>query len=381
MNFLEDLRESNDLLNEQISFDNKMRKVILEAAEDKHIDLDGATIYRNKKTGKSYIYSDGKFLPVSVKHVNKDAKTLISRNYRDSGYLVKKEPKNAELKSGYDSLTADQLDALEKGAFKDFLEKRRNQEKDEGREPETYEQKEVRLQKINDLMNNEKVGNQFNRELYQMSKQDREAMMKERGIAKKSRYASSMATKGIKDLTLSLDRYISNEIGSNYQRTQTWKTENPSYEGTGIVMKGRRREKVDDATVPGFVIYIDNSGSWQNKYHVADEALKTIKEKYADEGKITMETYYFSSTLQTEPFRHFGGTDWKAWANHLKGLMSGPNPPQNVILITDYDCDNAFNGQTFMMPGGVFHVQPERGLASNLIRHFRGKKLTEVFVF
>lgn len=127
--FLEDLRESNDLLNEQISFDNKMRKVILEAADDKHIDLRGATVYRNKKTGKSYIYSDGKFLPVSVKHVKKDAETLISRNYRDSGYLVKKEPKNAELKSGYDSLTADQLDALEKGAFKDFLEKRRNQEK------------------------------------------------------------------------------------------------------------------------------------------------------------------------------------------------------------------------------------------------------------
>lgn len=380
MNFLEDLRESNDLLNEQISFDNKMRKVILEAAEDKHIDLDRATIYRNKKTGKSYIYSDGKFLPVSVKHVKKDGETFIYRNYSGSGYIIKKEPKQGELKSGFDSLTSDQLDALEKDGFKDFLDKRRNQEKSEGREPESEEQRATRIQKINDLMNNEKVGNQFNRELYQMSKQDREAMMKERGIAKKSRYASSMGTKGIKELTLALDRYISNEIGNNYQRTQTWKTENPSYEGTGIVMRGRRREEVENSTVPGFVIYIDNSGSWSSIFHVADNALKTIKEKYADEGKITMETYYFNTSIYTEPQRG-GGTDWRAWANHLKGLMSGPNPPQNVILITDDDCDRAFSNETFMMPGGVFHVQPEYNMAPNLVKHFRGKKLTEVFVF
>lgn len=182
------------------------------------------------------------------------------------------------------------------------------------------------------------------------------------------RYAMGKSSGGLSNFKLDLRRFIASQVRED-EKDDSWEIFNPSYDGSGFMMPGKRAH--DNRNVPVINVYWDTSGSFNDpkKTAGARAAIDTL-DGYVKKGLIQINVYYHSSEVYTTP--HGGGNDGNAVMEHIKATK-----PTNVIIITDGDLsDTSIQAQ---VPGAVWMLFYD-STSSGLIRNLKGKKQSKYYM-
>ena len=237
---------------------------------------------------------------------------------------------------------------------------------------ETEEERQQRLDDIRNMLGDESIGADIENEARQ--KIDKELRKKKAAEEKeKEKYTSSMQR-----FRESLRRFIANEVQEI--RDRTFKREDPSYEGSGIIRPGRMID--DNGKIPKINVYFDQSGSWgYSDIKKGEEAIGVLN-NYVKRGEITIDLYYFANHIHdnASDAQAEGGTH--AGAELIEHIIS--TKPDNVIVMTDSDFDwtgEIIQAPAIKVPGAVWLLFRQGERSIELQKHLKGKKQTRVFDF
>lgn len=187
--------------------------------------------------------------------------------------------------------------------------------------------------------------------------------------AKALKNANQYKSTPIARFTMSLNRFIKNEVSSS--RVRTWKKFNKTYVNSDIIRKGTGRNR--DKNIPSINVYFDRSGSWDEaKTQVGKDAIGTLN-KYVQRKEIQIFVYYFGNRVSTEDSyaAHGSGTRGEPILQHIKSTK-----PDNVIIMTDSDISDCSSNVT--VPGAVWFLW-KGGISQNLMEHLHGASQTESY--
>ena len=239
---------------------------------------------------------------------------------------------------------------------------------------ETEEEKQQRLDDIRNMLGDDSIGDEIQSET--KAHIDKE-LRKKKAVEKKEaeKYSSS-----VQKFRQSLKRFIANQVQEI--RDRTFKREDPSYEGSGIIRPGKM---IDDNTkIPKINVYFDQSGSWgEEDIKVGEEAIGILN-NYVERGEIEIDIYFFSNHIYStaSSARNDGGTG--AGAELINHIVS--TKPDNVIVMTDDDFDSSIWNEIerapfIKVPGAVWLLFRNGERSTRLQQHLRGRKQTRVFDF
>ena len=235
---------------------------------------------------------------------------------------------------------------------------------------ETEEEKNQRLADIRNMLGDDSMASEVESET--RNKVDKELRKKKAAEKKEQeKYHSSMQR-----FRESLRRFIANEVKEI--RDRTFKREDPSYEGSGIIRPGRM---IDDNTkIPKINVYFDQSGSWgADDIKKGQEAIGVLN-NYVSRGEITIDLYYFANHIHETADACENGTH--AGAELIEHIIS--TKPDNVIVMTDSDFDwtgEIASAPSIKVPGAVWLLFRQGDRSVELQKHLKGKKQTRVFDF
>ena len=300
---------------------------------DKNINTSDLHIYQDDKTG-NYYYYNGKELVLLGNRTPKIGDT------GDSDFQEKENQERAErIKQ-------------EREEAQKAKDEGRQYDPEALRDPETEEERQKRIQDIQNMFSDTEISDEVQRET--KAKVDKDLMRQ------KAAEIANMRGSKVQRFARSLDQYLANELRP--QRSSTWNKPNMSYEGSGIIRKGRRREATKH--IPSINVYFDQSGSWDDSdIAVGMEAIAVLK-NYIDRGEITMDLFYFSNIISDDAAkaRENGGTG--AGAKLIEHIQA--TQPDNVIFMTDDDIgtgwNEIYNAPKIKVPGAVWFLF--RGKAS-----------------
>lgn len=228
-----------------------------------------------------------------------------------------------------------------------------------GDQEESDLSREERLKKIERDLQDQDI-------LKKAGEESEEKIKKERAV-RAARDAKKYQNSPIKKFRDNLNRFIKNEVGR--EKVRTWKREDPRYEGTGIMRRGKAR--VSSGKIPSINVYFDRSGSWDAaKTKVGMDAIGTLN-NYVRQGQIKINLYYFNTEIHSEDPGGRGGTWGTPIINHIKQTK-----PDNVIIMTDDDITDIDESVT--VPGAVWLLF-KGGQSRNLIDHIHGAKQTNIY--
>lgn len=228
-----------------------------------------------------------------------------------------------------------------------------------GDEEESDLDKEERLSKIEKDLKDQSI-------LKKAGEESEEKIKKERAV-RAARDARKYQNSPVKKFRDNLNRFIKNEVGR--EKVRTWKREDPRYEGTEIMRRGKAR--VSNGKIPSINVYFDRSGSWDAaKTKVGQDAIATLN-NYVRQGQIVINLYYFNTEIHSEDPGGRGGTWGTPIIEHIKKTK-----PDNVIIMTDDDITDIDESVT--VPGAVWLLF-KGGQSQNLIDHIHGKKQTSIY--
>lgn len=224
---------------------------------------------------------------------------------------------------------------------------------------ESDEEKQERLKRISRDMSDAQTARNISSEAEDKVKGEKA----KRAAMDAGKYTNSP----IKRFRDNLNRFVRNEVGR--ERTRTWKKENPSYEGSGIMRRGKA--KTSNGKIPSINVYFDRSGSWDAaKTQVGQDAIATLN-NYVKNGQIKINLYYFNTEIHSEDPGGRGGTRGTPIVEHIKQTK-----PDNVIIMTDNDIRDIDESVT--VPGAVWLLF-KGGKSKNLIDHIHGRKQTNIY--
>lgn len=166
---------------------------------------------------------------------------------------------------------------------------------------------------------------------------------------------------GLANFKLDLRRFVERECGETEDRT--YRRFNPSYEDSGFIV--RTRTRYYDDNIPVINVYWDTSGSFDDpkKTAGARAAINSIQ-GYEKKGLIKINVFYFNTQIHDKPVS--GGTDGNCIIQHVQETK-----PDNVIVISDSDINNAFDTAT--VPGAVWCLFYDSN-APIFIKKLRGRR-------
>lgn len=270
------------------------------------VDYEPLHVYFDDSTGDYYYYNGEEYIKLGHKSLeigDKGDKNIQQTEKEKRQKQIEKERKEIQAKKDAgEELSDEELEALE---------------------DETEEQKIERIKNIKSLFDDEDVKKSALEETNR--KITRELARKKVGDTTQ-KYSSP-----VQRFEESLKLFVKRQIRE--QRTSSWSRPNMSYEGTGIIRKGRRNEKSKE--IPKINVYFDQSGSWgPDDIKIGENAIGVLN-NYVRRKELKIEVFYFSNHLFTnaEKARNEGGT--AAGPEILEHIRS--TRPDNVIIMTDND--------------------------------------------
>lgn len=239
---------------------------------------------------------------------------------------------------------------------------------------------ESKLEEIGDLLNDKSVADaifdETDRKVRASRKQKREIEKASRKEAEKYE-----AKQGIDNFILDLNKLIKNEIKKI--KKSDWSKYNKKADGTGLIRPGKSQKK--NPSIPKLYVYFDQSGSWTaNDIEIGEQAIATLN-TFVKSKKLIINLFYFAEKLTTTPGHAANGYGWECFdkvAEHIKTYK-----PDNVVIMTDSDGDyyDSYTGIYSMNPvtvnGGMFLLFRGGAVSKQVVRVFKGKKLTKIYKF
>lgn len=286
-------------------------------------------IYVDEETGDQYIYTNGNLVKIKSGGGGKG----------HSGPQIGDKPETAE-------------DEAE-------MEAEREKLKGEIDEIETEDDKQSRLDRIRDMLNDERTADEIKKEAEY-------GIQKER-VKKADRASRAYQEDPLTQFKISLEGFIRKQI--SVEKEKTWKRMNKKYVNSGIIKKGVA--KTESGHIPKINVYFDQSSSWGlDDVKVGEQAIASLN-KYERKGEITIDLYYFNTRIHSTP-PGGGGTNVGVVIDHIIQTK-----PDNVIIMTDSDGGNF--GPKAVVPGAVWFLWKNGSVCYPLIDHLRGAQLTKSF--
>ena len=219
---------------------------------------------------------------------------------------------------------------------------------------------EARAQQIKEIVKDIAIENNLIKEVSANKIKQKQA----KASAADARYRGS----GLRQFTLSLNRYIKNEIESG--EDLSYKKPNASYSRTKFLIPSMTQI---EGPIPLINVYHDVSGSFSDeaKTAAAMQAIATLN-KYVREGKVKIKYYYFADRVSSNRNNAGGGTEGTPIIEHIESTK-----PQNVIVITDSDINDI--SRDCIVPGAVWMLF-YGSRSDNLINHLKGRKETRWYM-
>ena len=262
----------------------------------------------------------------------------------------------------------DEFQSKEEEERKAQIERDREEYGDD-EEEETEEERQARLDDIKNVLGDDAMKAEIEAETdYHVNR--------ELARKKAAKDSAAKASSPIQKFRESLKKFIANQI--QRERDRSWKREDPSYEGSGLIRPGR--VTTEDKKIPKINVYFDQSGSWNdNDIKVGMEAIGILN-NYVRRGEITIDIYYFANHIhsnqqdaQAEGGTHAGGE----LIEHVQSTR-----PDNVIVMTDSDfdwCGEVGQAPVIKVPGAVWFLF-RREESQLLQQHLQGKRQTRKFM-
>lgn len=295
-----------------------------------------------------------------------DTKTNSEKGQKkgSKGYYENPKDGSNSISTGWGDIDLDELEQEDEAREAEIQKEIDSLEN----ELETSEAKLQRIERIKDLLRDADISDTVDKEA-------RAAIQKEKAL-KADRRRTIASKSPINRFKLSLERFIKDEVSR--KRTPTWKRENPSYEGTGIIRRGSMINR--NKNIPSINVYFDQSGSWDsNDIKIGMDALAVL-DSYVKRKEIKINVFYFANNLFTSPelARAQGGT--RAGREVLDHISQ--THPDNVIIMTDSDFDSQggiHNYPTVTVPGAVWFLF-RNAESIDLQNALRGNSQTEKYM-
>ena len=239
---------------------------------------------------------------------------------------------------------------------------------------------ESRLEEIADLLNDESIADALFDETDKKVRASRKEKRDQEKAARKEA-EKYKAKQGIDNFVLDLNKLIKNEIKKITK--SDWSRYNKKADGTGLIKPGKSQKR--NPSIPKLYVYFDQSGSWgADDIEIGKQAISTLN-TFVKDKKLIIELFYFGERLTTTPGYDANGPGCECFdkvAEHIKA-----NRPDNVVIMTDSDGDyydyktgiNSMNPVT--VPGGMFLLFRRGAVSKQVVRVFKGKKLTKIYKF
>lgn len=288
---------------------------------------ENVVIYQDDRTGKRYYWNGTELVYLNTSNPQigqKGNRQTIADEDAEREKQIEKERQEAEAK---------------KAAGEDYDES--------ALIPESSEAAQQRIKDIQNILEDETVLDKA----YGESKNQVERDM----IMKKAADMGRTKNSKIQQFNKSLDLFLAREVRK--RRRSTWAKPNMSYEGSGIIRKGRRIEKAD--YIPKINVYFDQSSSWsQADIEVGFEAIGVLK-NYQDRGEIKVNLFYFADHVADTNDSNIIGGATTAGGEIMRHIHS--TKPDNVIIMTDSDMDydgfpEMFREEKAVLPGAVWYL-------------------------
>lgn len=248
---------------------------------------------------------------------------------------------------------------------------------DSGEQGETEEEKQARLKRIDDLLNNSEVSDDIVKETEKVVKQDKELRDKLKKI-KSSTEAQYYTSGDIEKFKLDLKRFVKDQVRA--RRRPSWKVENQKYAGTGIIRKGYQRKQ--EREIPLINVYFDQSASWTDSdLNRGKEAIGVLNE-YVNKKLIEIKVYYFANHIHSTPGAARAEAGTRAGKELIEHVVA--TKPKNVIVITDQDFDwqgNLDDVKRVTIPGAVMFLFRDGEVSQKLVKKLRGKQHNKLYNF
>ena len=334
-------------------------------------------MFRDIMTGKTYKW-DGKKFIIQRQRSNKLPKKEKEKRdvhiYMDDATgdlyifngteLVKIGNKTPQIGDRGD----DEYQSKEEEERKAQIERDKEEYGDE-EEEETEEERQARLDDIKNALGDDAMKAEIEAETdYHVNR--------ELARKKAAKDAAAKASSPIQRFRESLKKFIANQI--QRERDRSWKREDPSYEGSGLIRPGRIT--TEDKKIPRINVYFDQSASWGDSDVKAGMEAIGILNNYVKRGEITIYIYYFANHIHSnqEDAVAEGGTH--AGAELIEHIQS--TRPDNVIVMTDGDFDwtgEIAQAPVIKVPGAVWFLF-RREESQLLQQHLQGKRQTRKFM-
>ena len=265
----------------------------------------------------------------------------------------------------------DEFQSKEEEERKAQIQKEREEAEANGEEyedEETEEQHQQRLDDIKGMLGDEVTKNDIENEA---STQIDKELKKKKAASEKQRRKYSSSTQRFQN---SLRNFVAKQV--QRERYKSWQKENPSFEGSGIMMPARMT--TETKKVPKINVYFDQSGSWGDSDIRKGQEAIGILNNYVKRGEIVINIYYFANHIHDNPEDTESGTH--AGAELIEHIRA--TKPDNVIVMTDNDFDWAgeINDAPFIkVPGAVWFLFRSGERSQLLQQHLQGKSQTLAF--
>lgn len=295
---------------------------------------------------------------------NTETKSGKGQKNEPAGYYENPKDGSNSTSTGWGDIDLDELEQEDEAREAEIQKEVDSLEN----ELETSEAKLQRIERIKELLHNADISDTVDKEA-------RAAIQKEKALKAEKR-RSAISQSPVNRFKLSLERFIKNEVSR--KRTPTWKRENPSYEGTGIIRRGNMINR--DKNIPVINVYFDQSPSWDsNDIKVGMDALAVL-DSYVKRKEIKINVFYFANNLFNRPelARGQGGT--RAGREVLDHISQ--THPDNVIIMTDADFDyqgGIHDYSTVTVPGAVWFLF-RNAESIDLQNALRGNSQTEKYM-
>ena len=275
------------------------------------------------------------------------------------------KPQNKGTQTGQN--TQKDIDELEKAAnqvdqMKDTIDKMDSDGKpfDNKQEANIKSDIEARAKRIQEEIRDIATKNGLIKEVDTIKNKER--------VAKAARQDKKYARSGLRQFTLSLNRFIKNEIESG--EDLSYRKPNASYSRSKFLVPSYTQV---EGPVPTINVYHDVSGSFndERKTAAAMQAIATLN-KYVKQGEVKINLYYFADRVSSSKNAAGGGTRGTPILEHIKSTK-----PQNVIVITDSDIGDCT--ETVTVPGAVWLLFYD-AKSENLIDSLKGAKETRYYM-
>lgn len=300
-------------------------------------------IYQDEDTGNRYYYNGKKLV-----YLGKAKGAQIGSRGNQSAYEQEKARHDAEV--------AKEMEAS-------------------GEKGETEEEREARLKRIEDLLNNSDVSDEAVKEAEKAVALDKKKAERLQKI-KASQEASYYTAGDIEKFKLDLKKFMKSQI--KMVKKGTWKIENQKYADAGIIRKGTKRQ--ESKTIPTINVYFDQSPSWGSSDIQRGKSAIGVLNEYVNKKQLQINVYYFANSIHSNAASARAESGTAAGKELIEHIIA--TKPKNVIVMTDSDFDHwgeIVGAPKVTVPGVAMFMFKNGHVSRELLKKLHGKQHNKIY--